>query len=304
MKKLLLIFLLLFLAACHSFHPHCAIAQDKNIHVVASTFPIYLFAANICAGAEGIQLELLIPSSLGCPHDFALRPADMRKLAQADILLINGAGLEDFLTKALQGLAKQPIIIDASVGVPKLPAAGHADHDHDHDHNHGGINPHTFASPANASIMAANLAVGLAKANPANAELFTRNGDAYAEALGILGEKFENVGKKAPNPNIALEHDALAYLAKNARLQIVALFQNSDSASVIGKLLADLKKEKPALLAGDSQYSDRLLKMIAKETGIAYAQLNPCASGPENPPLDFYQQSMEQNLKILESYFE
>lgn len=311
MKKpyLIFFFLILLLAGCHSFHHHNVYAADGSLKIVASTFPVYIFASNICANVDNIKLELLIPSSLGCPHDFTLRPADMRKLTQADILIINGAGLENFLTKALQTMPKAPVTIDAGVDVPKLPSDGHHNHPgHDHpEHDHmdmGGINPHIFASPSNAAIMARNIAAGLSKADPANATKYAQNGEAYSEILSKLGDQFEDVGKKAKNPNIALEHDALAYLARNARLMIVALFENSDSASTVTKLIANLKKEKPALLAGDSQYSDRLLKTLAQESGLPYASLDSCASGPEKAPLDFYQKAMEKNLKILEAHFD
>lgn len=308
MKKIFFIFfcLIIFTGGCHSFQHHAAFAQDASIRVVASTFPVYLFAANICAGGKDVKLELLIPAGMGCPHDFTMRPADLRKLALADILIINGDGLEDFLTKALEGLPKQPVLIDASANVPKLPAedhAGHEDHKHEH-HDHGGINPHIFASPSNAAIMAQNIASALAAADPGNADLYRKNGENYSQALSALGDAFEKIGKSAKNPNIALEHSALAYLARNARLQIVALFENGDSASLIARLAAKLKTDKPALLAGDSQYPDRLLKALARESGLPYAQLDTGASGPQNPPRDYYQQIMEKNLKILEEHFD
>lgn len=309
MKKIamLLGFLALIAAGCHSFHHH-ARAADKPLRIAASVFPVWLFASNICAGAKGVRLELLIPSSLGCPHDFALRPADMRGLSQADIFIINGAGLEDFLAKALESLSKR-VIIDASEGVTKMPAAGHGGHEgHKHaGHDHGdigGINPHTFACPANAEVMARNIAEGLAKADPANAELYRKNADGYCAALNELSDRFEEVGKNAKNRNIAIEHDALAYLARNARLQITDVFENSGSASAVARLAERLKKEGPALLAGDSQYSDKLLQTLSKESGIPCASLDPCAGGPENAPLDYYQNVMEKNLRVLEAHFD
>lgn len=312
MRKLVLILSFLLLAAgCHAFHHHGALAaenagENRPLRVAASVFPIYIFASNVCAESAGVKLELLIPPSLGCPHDFTLRPADMRKLAQADVLIINGAGLEDFLVKALESLPKAPVVIDASANTLKLPAAGgHHDHEHDHDHDHGmGVNPHIFASPANAAIMVKNIAAGLAKADPSRAALYERNGESCAAALGALADKFEAIGKRTKNPKIALEHDALAYIARNARLEITAVFENSDSAAVIARLAANLKKEKPALLAGDSQYSDRLLKMLARESELPYASLDPCASGPADAAPDYYQKAMEKNLEILETHFD
>lgn len=308
MRKPVFIFFItfLFIASCHSFHHHSVQAQDAPLKVLASTFPVYIFAKNICAGAKNVNLELLIPASIGCPHDFTLRPADMRKLAQADILIINGDGLEDFLLKSLDGLTKKLMLVNAATKVPKLPLAGHGGHeDHEYEqHEHGGINPHIFASPSNAAIMVNNIADGLAKADHSNSETYRRNGESYSMVLENLGKSFEKIGRNAKNPNIALEHSALAYLARNARLQIVALFENGDSASTISRLIENLKKEKPVLLAGDSQYPDRLLKTLAQETGLPYVLLDTGASGPPNPPLDYYQQIMGKNLEILEARFD
>lgn len=308
MKKIIMLLgWLLLLAGCHAMHHHStyAASQEKPLKVVASTFPVYLFTANVCAGLENVKLELLIPASMGCPHDFTLRPADMRRLAQADVLVINGAGLEDFLDKAISGLKKAPIIIDASKNVTKMPAGSH-DHGHEHGegHEHGGINPHIFAAPGNAAIMALNIAKGLAEADPVEAEKYLANGEKYSASLDELGSRFEAIGKKAANRDIGLEHDALVYLARNANLQIVAVFESGDSASAIAKLVARLKEEKPALLAGDSQYSDRLLKTISDETGLPFAMLDPCASGPADAQPDYYQKVMEKNLAVLEAHFE
>lgn len=306
MKKVQFFLMIFMLASCHVFHHHSwAASQEKTLRVLASTFPVYLFATNICAGMEGVRLELLIPSSMGCPHDFTLRPADMRKLEQADVLIINGAGLEDFLTRALSGLSNAPVVIDAGINVPRMPAAGQPhQHEHDDTHDHGGVNPHIFASPANAAIMANNIARGMATADPANADKYLANGEKYSETLEELAGKFEAIGKKARNRNIALEHDALVYLARNAYLQIVAVFENGDSAAAITRLVSKFAEEKPALLAGDSQYPDRLMKTLSKETGLPFAMLNPCSAGPENAPADYYQKVMETNLGILEAHFE
>lgn len=304
-KAFFMLVLSLGLVMCHHGGHHGAMAASVSptLRVVASTFPVYLFTANVCAGLENVHVELLVPSSLGCPHDFTLRPADMRKLVQADVLVLNGAGLEEFLDKPLQTLEKKPAVIDASVDVTKLPAPGMELDPHAHGHAHN-INPHTFAAPANAVIMSANVANGLAALDPANAEQYRSNTEKYQAALEEISQSLEKLGKNAKNRAIAIEHDALAYLARNAELQIVASFENGDSAALMARLVANLKKEQPALLAGDSQYPDRVLKTISAETGLPFAQLNPCASGPENPPLDYYQTVMKENCGILEKYFE
>lgn len=282
---------IILLTGCH--HGHCA---EKKLNIVAATFPVYIFTKNVCAGVNDIDLQLLVPASAGCPHDFALKPADIQKLSRADILIINGAGLEEFLAKPLDSLERKPFIIDAGTNVPVLEALNETDHQH--------VNPHIFAAPAEAALMTANIGQKLADRNPANAETYLSNSRAYADKLVAISEQFRQVGKKAANRGIAIEHDALAYMAQNADLVIVASLESNASAGQIAQTKKILQNTSPALLAGDSQYPDRLLKALAQETGIPFAQLNPCASGPDEAPQDYYERIMRENLGLLEKYFD
>lgn len=290
MNKIIAIFCLvsaLMLSACCHFG-HCA---EKNI--LAATFPVYLFTANICANAPDVKVQLLVPAQTGCPHDFAPRPADLQKLAKAGILVINGDGLDSFLTKPLGQMDKKPAIIDA--GANAAVFAGD---------NTGPGEGHLFASPANAAIMARNIGAKLAEIDQANAAIYKANADKYARELEILSEKLIKAGKKAKNPNIAIEHEALACLVSNAGLKVAFIIEDSQSAIALAKMGKELKKAHVAVLAGDEQYSDRLLKTIADETGIPFIMLDPCANGPENPPLDYYQTVMDGNIRVLERFFD
>lgn len=293
MKKLGLIIGCLFLilaTGCCAPH-HCRGAQ-KEFRVLASTFPIYLFALNVCENAPNVAVELLVPAHAGCPHDFSLRPMDLRKLTQAGCLAVNGAGLEDFLARPLQSAAPSLPVIDCATGIALLDDAGH------------GKNPHIFAAPRQAARMAENLAKGLAALNPENAAIYEANAKKYCAALLALSQKLERVGQKAANKKIALEHDALAYLAQNAGLEIVALFEDGSSAAQLTALEKELKEKQPAFLAGDSQFSRRLLETLSRETGLPFILLDPCASGPDDAGAGYYLQVMENNLHILEAHFD
>lgn len=286
----LLLFLLLFCGQ------GAQAAQGSPFRVLASTFPVYLFTRNICSGIEGVSVELLVPAQVGCPHDFALKPADMARLNKASALVINGDGLEEFLEKMLAG-KKELKVIDAAHDVPTLPAA---DSHHGHEH----VNPHIFAAPAQAALMCDNIATELARIDPDHAEAYMENARPYIRSLLALDEHFAAVGAMAENRKIAIAHDALAYLMANAGLEVIAIMQNSDSVARLAALKKEFAANRPVLLAGDAQYSDRLLKTLSDETGVPFALFNVCASGPDNAPLDYYQKQMEENLKILEQYFE
>lgn len=292
MKKFLLVFSFLVLA--FAFSANRAAAEFK---VLASTFPVYLFAANVCAGVPDVSVSLLVPAAAGCPHDFALRPGDMTKLEKADALVVNGAGLEDFLVKPLQNAGGKLPVIDAAKSVTLLDGDGHG-------HDHGAVNPHIFSAPYEARMMVKNIADGLAKLNPENAARYAANADAYDKILANLSGKFIEIGAKADNKATVLEHDALAYLVKNAGLAIIAVFEDGASAAELTRVKKIILDKKPAALIGDSQYSDKLLQTLSRETDTPFILLNPCAGGPEDAPLDYYQKVMEENLKIMEDQFD
>lgn len=321
-----------------------AAAGQGKLRILATTYPVYLLARNVVQSNPAAQVDLLIPAQTGCPHDYALTPKDMQKLAQADVLLLNGLGLDDFMLKALPSIKPGLIVVDSSAGITPLKednahedgdedhdghegghedhdghdhaarhgheesAHGHGGHDHGHHHDHGGVNPHAFASPRLAAVMVKNMAQGLAKADPQNAASYESNASAYEKVLSGLSERLAALGAKAPNKGIALMHDALSYMARDGGLEVVAVIQEDEEAQPsAGRLITVakiLREHKPALIASEPQYSDKAVQTLAREVGIPAAQLDSLASGPTSPSLDHYEKTMNNNINILEKYFE
>ena len=129
-KKLLaaLLTLLIFLS------PTFAAAET----VVTSFYPIYLFALNLTQGIDGITIRNLAAPNTGCLHDYQLSTGDMKVLNKADVFLINGAGMESYLTRVMDTFPKLPVV-DASAGITLLTEDGMDEYvdDHDHDHEDG-----------------------------------------------------------------------------------------------------------------------------------------------------------------------
>lgn len=114
-------------------------AMAAPMHVVCTTFPIYQITRNVAQGADNVKVELLLPASLGCPHHYSLKPQDMQKLAQADVLVVNGLGMEEFLGAPVKKANPHLHVIDSARGVQDLlhyDAHGHDHHAHD-EHAHG-----------------------------------------------------------------------------------------------------------------------------------------------------------------------
>ncbi|NLZ17352.1 MAG: zinc ABC transporter solute-binding protein [Desulfobulbaceae bacterium] len=308
--------------------PHRVVAAEvQPIKVLVSTFPIYQFTRNITAGSKLLQVDLMIPAQLGCPHDYALTPQDMQKLGEAQIFIINGLGMEEFLGAPLKQANPNLQLIDSSKGIEDIlnyegeeaSEEAHAHHDghnhnHDHDghaeeahtpHSHGsGPNPHIFASPRMAALQAGNIAKALAEVVPAEKELFTRNALAYQQKLAELDSEFQQLGKKLANTRIVTQHGVFDYLARDTSLEIVAVIATvpgqDPSAAEALNLVRIIREKKAGAIFTEPQYPDSIGNTVARESGVQLAMLDPVANGPRGlTPLDYYETIMRTNLRTL-----
>ena len=82
-----------------------AFAAEPKVRVLATTYPVYLLTRAVAQTSPDVQVDLLIPAQTGCPHDYALTPKDMQKLSKANVVIINGLGMESFLEKPLAAVS-------------------------------------------------------------------------------------------------------------------------------------------------------------------------------------------------------
>ena len=283
-------------------------SADKELNVLCSTFPIYQITRNVVQGSMSAKVELMLPSTLGCPHDYFLTPKDMQKISQADVLIINGLGMEGFIGAPLKKANQSIIVIDSSSGIKNLLSLSDDDHGRPahkkgNGNHHMDINPHLFASPRMCGQLAMNIAGGISKADPKGAEIYNKNGEAYALKMNRLADEFVSQVGSLKNRNIVTQHGAFDYLARDAGLNIVAVLQShpgqEPSASEMLSIINDVKKHKAGAIYYEPQYSSKAPQAIAKEAGIPAASLDPVATGPENAGLDYYERIMRKNIETL-----
>ena len=176
MRKLcsLLTAAVLLLSAC-TIKPGSSSGDEPRLTVLATTYPVYLLASAVTEGVEGIQVERLSTGQVSCLHDYTLSVDDMKKIQRADVIAMNGAGLEEFMEDALA--VSDAVVIDCSQGVALLENLEHHHEGEDHDdHDHGHWDPHYWMDPERAGQMVANLQNGLAQADPEHASVYQENG--------------------------------------------------------------------------------------------------------------------------------
>ena len=278
-------------------------------NVLCTVFPIYQITRNVAEGRAGVEVQLLLPAAFGCPHDYALTPRDMHRLARADVLVVNGLGLEEFLGAPVETANPRLRIVDASSGIDGVIEVadedGHGvecEHDHEGEHGHAGGNPHLFASPRMSAKLAMNLAAELSKVDPEGAGTYAANAQAYAERMNALADEMAEAGRTLRHPRIAQPHGAFDYLARDMGLEIVATLQPHGQELSAADMLAvveTLKEKKAGAVFTEPQYPSKAGQTLAREAGIPVAELDPGASGPEDAPLDHAETTMRRNMEIL-----
>ena len=258
-----------------------------EFRIVTSFYPIYIATINIAKDIPGVTVINLTKPFTGCLHDYQLTPDDLKQLAKADAFIINGAGMESFMDKAIREIHDLKII-NAGNGIKFIT-----------DSN--GINPHVWLSVTLAVKQIENITAGLAGRDPAHASLYRRNCDDYVRKLEMLRSRMDNELKQLKTREIATFHEAFPYFAREFNLNIVAVVQrepgSEPGAREMAKTIQLIKKHKVRAIFIEPQYPDKSALAIARETGTVVCILDPAVTGPMNE--NAYLQIMESNLAAL-----
>ena len=117
----------LLLPGCAPPGPAERDGREARLTVLASTYPVYLAARSVAEGVEGVSVLRLETGAVSCLHDYTPHRGDMKKLEGADVVALNGAGMEEFMEDALASSSAP--VIDCSAGVDLLESEGHVHQD-------------------------------------------------------------------------------------------------------------------------------------------------------------------------------
>ena len=291
MKKLLALLLVLTL-----FLPALAAAET----IVTSFYPVWILTLNLTEGIESVKVVNLAEPTTGCLHDYTLQNSDMAVLSGADALLINGSGMESFLPVITSAYPELPVI-DATAGLPFLSESdiveiGEAEKGEE-------VNSHLWLDPQRAAGMASNLADGLIRLFPDCEQQITENLNAYRDRLLALDETLREA-LSGTQRKVIIFHEAFPYFAEACGLPVAAVINKEPEDSLPTAQLvrvAELIKTGESMpLILKSAEEDPAVNTLVNETGVSVCELDPMTSGPEDPPLDYYETVMIQNMKALQ----
>lgn len=288
---LLLTGLAVFLSACQGQTPTAVKkATADELTIVTSFYPMYIATINITKDVPGVKVVNMAQPTTGCLHDYQFTPENMVTLSEAQIFVVNGAGMENFMDKVVSQLPELKII-NASSGIPLIEGYGEE-----------GANPHVWVSISNAILQVKNIGEQLAALDPEHAAQYNINTAAYVSKLEELKtrmhQSLDNVAKR----DIITFHEAFPYFAREFNLNIAAVVErepgSEPSAAELAETIDIVKKSGINALFTEPQYSARAAETIANETGARVFILDPVVSGPMEA--DAYIKIMEGNMKTLE----
>ena len=275
------------LALCLLFALGAPCGAAGGLRVVTSFYPVYVTALNVAAGVPGVEVSNLTSPHLGCLHDYQLTAGDVRKLADADLLLANGAGMEPFLDKVARqspGLR----VVEVSEGIPLMDG-----------------NSHVWVSFDGARRQTDNIVAALAASAPQHAAAFRANGESYKAQLAGLEQRMRTALAPYEGAPIVTFHEAFPYFARDFRLELAGVIEREPGTEPSARELADtvelVRGRGVKALFAEPQFSDQSAQVIARETGARVYELDPVVTGPSEPEAarGAWLAAMEKNLAVL-----
>ena len=268
----------------------CAVPSE-TADIAATTLPVYQFTAALCEGT-GLTVTRLVTESVSCLHDYALNVSQVKAVESAQLVVISGAGLEDFMAGILDGKTA----IDASHGIELLESCHSHEQEHDHGHSHE-QDAHIWLSPANAMVMAENICSGLKTKYPQHAATFQNNLSDLLQQLQELQDYANAQLAGLSCRDMITFHDGFAYMAQAFDLHILAAVEEESGAESSAKELIELieltrENSLPAIFT-ESNGSTSAASIIAAETGANIFTLDMAMAG------DDYFEAMYHNINCI-----
>ena len=303
MKKILssvLVLILIISACCSCTTPPI---QNDNILLVTSFYPIYIFTLNIVNGIDEINVSCMAEQNTGCLHDYQILSRDAKLIADADVFIINGAGMETFLEDVYMS-NENLRVIDSSEGVALIENCDehHENHNEEshHDHNHS-VNSHIWMSPENAKIQVKNIAESLKSFYPQYKDTIEENEKNYINRLTVLNEELTEKTKAIKNENIITFHESYDYLASEYSFNVIATVESHEGGEPSAKGLAELidiiEEHNVNVLFTEPDYKGSSATILSSETGAEICTLNPVIRGEQT--LTAYEDIMRENIEII-----
>jgi zinc transport system substrate-binding protein len=264
-------------------------AAAARLQVAASILPLADFAREV--GGKRIAVEALVPPGAS-PHTFEPTPAQLRLLARARVLVLNGLGLEFWADKLIAAVGNpRLIVVRTADGLPVL--GGDAD-------SPGG-NPHVWLSPLNAIHQVEAIRDALIRADPAGAAEYRANAERYIGQLRGLDREVRATVAKFGHRKFIAFHPAWVYFARDYGLEQAAVIERSPgrepSPAGVAEIVRTAREIGATAIFAEPEFSSKAAEVIAAESGARVVMLDPLG----RPPGYHYIDTMRYDLAQMRS---
>ncbi len=277
-------------------------ARQSKIKAVASFSILGDLVRNV--GGDRAEVENLVGPN-GDVHVYSPTPGDARKLAAANVVFVNGLGLEGWMTRlAAASNAKSPVVVVSKGITPRRME------EEEKSSRRIAIDPHAWQSVADAKIYVANIRDGLIAVDPAGKATYGANADAYLVKLDELENEVRAAIASIPadRRKIITTHDAFGYFGAAYGMAFIApegiSTEAEPSAKDVARIITQIKKQKIPAVFLENISDPRLMDQIAHETGAAiggtlYSDALSEPGGPAATYIEMMRHNVRQFTKAL-----
>lgn len=290
---------------------------DNTLKVVTSFYPIYIAAENVIGNHSDVTLQNLSEPQTGCMHDYQLTPQDMILLSNADVFIVNGGGIEGFLTEVAREYPHLTII-QATEGLELLGEEGHSDaeevheheadeHEHTHEgeeghtHEHGEENAHAWMNTELYAGMVHNIAEGLAKADREHNKVYQENAVQYCEKIQKLTDQIEELKEELSGRNVIIFHEAYEYVAQQYGMHVAYCLDLDEerqvSAGEVAEVMEQIQDNQVSVVLAEELYGKSMGDTVEKEGECKVYYLDSLTRGTYEK--DSYLNVMQKNIDLM-----
>ena len=221
------------------------------------------FIADMAQNVAGsrLKVETLMPTGID-PHTFEPTPQDLARIAESEVLIMNGAGLEAWLAPVLENAGGKRQVIEAAAGLTSRAA--------------GEVDPHFWLDPIHAIRYVENIRDGLIAADPDGKETYTRNAEAYIAQLKDLDQSIRQQVAAIPEARrlLVTNHESFGYFADRYGFKIIGTIVPSvssgasPSAQQLAQLVDQIKATQAIAIFLETGANPQLAEQLSQETGV------------------------------------
>jgi len=266
---------------------------------VITTFTVIQDIAQNVAGTAAVVESITKPGAE--IHGYQPTPGDIVKAQQAELVLWNGLNLERWFERFFENIKEVPSVVVSEgvepIGITEGPYTGKP-------------NPHAWMSPSNALIYVENIRKALAEHDPANAEVYRRNAEAYAAKIKALDQPLRKRLSAIPEEKrwLVTSEGAFSYLARDYGLREAYLWPiNADEQGTpqqVRRVIDLVRKYNIPVVFSESTISDKPARQVARETGARYGGVLYVDSlSEESGPVPTYLKLLEVTVDTIAKGF-